>query len=100
MAGEELLTLDTFSAAVGEKFSVDLGGEAGALELELVEAEARPGSENAPRQPFGLVFLGPEQPWLPQGTYLFGHPTAGPLGIFVVPVSQDTEGTRYEAIFA
>jgi uncharacterized protein DUF6916 len=93
------LTLETFSPALGEAFAIDLG-EAGTLELRLVEAEARPGSLNAPRRPFALLFRGPAQPLLPQGTYAFEQATIGPLAIFVVPIAQDDEGTSYEAIFA
>jgi hypothetical protein len=95
------LTLEIFSPAVGETFTV--GGEGGAkVDLILVEATAlgTAPAPNAPRTPFSLLFHGPGEPFLPQATYRFEHPSLGAMGIFIVPLGSDEHGTAYEASFA
>jgi hypothetical protein len=42
-----------------------------------------------------LLFEGPDEPQLGQGTWPFDHPQLGPLEIFVVPVGR----TSYQAVF-
>lgn len=91
--------LDTFTPALGDEFQVD-AGQAGKFELKLTEASAGTGGENLPRDPFTLLFQGPPNPVLAQGTYLFDHPKAGRHEIFIVPIARDDEGSSYEAIFA
>jgi hypothetical protein len=93
------VTLQSFAPVVGESFDVD-AGNAGKLELKLVDASAKPGDPNAPRAPFGLTFSGPPDTVLTQGTYLFEHPALGTFEIFIVPFTADGEGAGYEAIFA
>jgi hypothetical protein len=97
------LTAATFSIHVGTDFTVALRpAEAGtvALRLDTVTAtEPRPG---APRQdPFSLVFTGPPDRPLDQGTNDLVHPALGSLSIFIVPLGPDpaTGRPRYEAIF-
>jgi hypothetical protein len=36
---------------------------------------------------------------LPQATYRLEHATLGAMDVFLVPIGQDREGVRYEAIF-
>ncbi len=53
-----------------------------------------------PRQEaFSLIFLGPAEHFLPQGTHKLDHPKLGPLEIFLVPIGQLTGGFQYEAVF-
>lgn len=96
MAGE--LTLETFTPVVGDVFEVD-AGEAGMLELKLVEATAAP-DPNAPREPFTLTFKGPVEPILAQQIVPLRHGSLGTLEIFVVPVGRDADAASYEAVFA
>jgi hypothetical protein len=92
-------TLDTFTPAVGETFTV--GGEDGAkVELLLVEATPKDAGPYAPRPPFSLLFQGPADPFLPQATYRFEHPSLGVMEIFIVPLGLDEHGATYEAFFA
>jgi hypothetical protein len=92
-------TIETFRPAVGEAFTV--GGEEGAtVELLLVEAESRDGGPDAPRPGFSLLFHGPAEPPLAQGTYRFEHPGIGAMEIFIVPLGRDEHGSVYEAFFA
>jgi hypothetical protein len=68
-------------------------------EFELLTNE-RFAATPARRQPFSLVFRGPGEELLPQSTYLLEHPELGALQIFLVPISRDEGGARYEAVFA
>jgi hypothetical protein len=93
------LTLETFTPAVGEAFTV--GGEEGAtVDLLLVEAKHKDAGSHAPRPPFSLLFHGPADPLLSQATYRFEHPELGVMEIFIVPLGRDEHGSVYEAFFA
>ena len=52
------------------------------------------------RRQFSLLFRGPVDPFLSQGTYRLDHAELGALDIFLVPIGPDAEGMRYEAVFA
>jgi hypothetical protein len=92
------LTVETFRPAVGETFTVgDPGGTT--VELVLVEATAKDAGPQVPRPPFSLLFHGPADPFLPQASYRFEHPTLGVLGIFIVPLGRDEHDATYEAVF-
>jgi hypothetical protein len=92
-------TIETFRSAVGEGFAVgDKGGAT--VELLLVEAEEKDRGPGAPRAPFSLLFHGPAEPALAQGTYGFEHPDIGMMEIFIVPLERDEHRSVYEAFFA
>lgn len=91
------LTHDTFATLVGEPFAI--AAEPSAIELVLEQATLGAEPPDAGRRPFSLVFRGPPQPLLPQRVYRLEHAKLGALEIFVVPLAQDVEATRYEAIF-
>jgi hypothetical protein len=90
------LTHETFAARIGEPFAI---AEPAALDLLLEEANLGTEAPDAPRQPFSLVFRGPPQPLLPQRIYRLEHEALGALEIFIVPISCDAGGARYEAVF-
>jgi len=92
-------TLETFTPAVGESFTVGGDGEA-TVELLLAEAAAADSGEHAPRPPFSLLFQGPADPLLPQGTYRFEHGAVGAMEIFIVPLGRDEHASVYQAVFA
>jgi hypothetical protein len=99
----ERLTADSFAPAVGETFAVD-AGDAGRLELELVESrlhdpDASAADAAGTRAPFTLLFRGPVEPVLPQRIHRLEHESLGPMEIFIVPIGQDESGTSYEAVF-
>ena len=48
---------------------------------------------------FSILFRGPQERPLPQGTYAFEHPHLGTFPLFIVPVGADYQGLRYEAVF-
>jgi len=93
----ENVTVDSFEGRVGDRFDLDADGET--HELTLDECK-RLGSAALEREPFSLVFLGPGEPILPQRTYPLSHQELGRLEIFLVPIAQDDDGTRYQAIFS
>lgn len=92
----EDLTVETFEDRVGDGFR--LVADDGTLDLSLVECE-RLREAAREREPFSLVFLGPSEPILPQQIYRLEHDELGELEIFLVPIAQDADGTRYEAVF-
>ena len=104
MTDFQWFTCDDFSDVVGQAF--DVAVDAGSpLALELVQATeggeaGGAGPEGQVRQQFSLLFRGPLDPALPQGTYRLGHPRLGEMEIFLVPLGPDTEGMQYEAAFA
>jgi len=49
--------------------------------------------------PFTLILRGPRTPLLAQATYAVRHPRRGMIEIFLVPIGQDADGTRYEVTF-
>jgi hypothetical protein len=82
--------------AAGDSFELAAGG--GVYLLVVEEAEELPRAAREAGS-FRLLFRGPAQPLLPQGTY----PLKGSRrtdDIFIVPVSANGEAVRYEAIFA
>ena len=108
MSTLETPTADEFEATLESPFALDLG-EAGTLTLTLVGLQRlggdpapapAEGTDAPPRQPFSLVFRGPLEAQLGQGTYALRHDALGVLGIFLVPIARDAEAMRYEAVFA
>ncbi|WP_188892149.1 DUF6916 family protein [Paenibacillus radicis (ex Gao et al. 2016)] len=88
-------SLSFYKEAAGSSFQV-IGTEP-PLELELVEVEDK-GITSGYEQ-FTLLFRGPLQPFIPQQTLQLRTQTVD-VAIFIVPVAQDAEGTRYEAVFS
>jgi hypothetical protein len=97
----EDFTYATFAERLGEPFRVVSKGEARPVELTLAEATElapAPGLEYA-RPPFSIVFRGPAESPLPQGTQRFDNDVLGTFEMFIVPIGADDDGLTYEAIF-
>ena len=96
----ETFSLATFSDLLDDDFHVDLDGGA-SVDLRLAEA-SRAGLPQQPggREPFSLLFRGPGAPILPQRIYAVEHAGLGAFDIFLVPLTPDEGGGRYEAVFA
>lgn len=99
----ETLELETFAPLVGDAFTLR-PPDGDPLELVLSEAERSgdgpAGGMPGRAVPFALLFHGPPERPLDQGTYRLEHPQLGAVEVFVVPVGPDERGPRYEAIFA
>src|SRR5436189_4905234 len=69
-----------------------------AVELAVESVNSLP-SHRLRAAPFSLMLRGPRNPMLPQATYALRHPTLGAIQLFLVPIGQDANATRYEATF-
>ena len=70
------------------------------LELPLAVESVRPLPPHRFRAaPFSLILRGPQAPLLAQGIYALDHPRHGRVELFLVPISRDASGARYEVTF-
>ena len=87
-----------FAGQLNQVFRLRL--ESDALALELIEAkELGQGGEDGGRRAFSLLFRGPAEPLLDQGTFSLEHGEMGELELFLVPIGRDDAGCLYEAVF-
>ncbi len=89
-----------FAELIGSRFTIPIE-EGGELALTLVEVNALGSREEGGRtvESFSLIFEGPPDLLLPQGTYSFSHAQLAELVIFVVPIGPRGDVLGYEAIF-
>ena len=93
-----ILTEKDFSPHLNSKFYVEFTD--GSIELVLAEVTpypARP-TDQSGMDRFSIFFEGTGV-CLPQNLYHLKHDQMGELDIFLVPVSGDQTGYRYEAVF-
>ena len=93
------LTEREFSKYLNSKFNLASNGRE--VQIELVEVKAYlPGEhEQQGMERFSVFFAGPGDPVLPQQVFHLSHDQMGEFDIFLVPVSGDQRGYRYEAVF-
>jgi len=96
------LTENEFSHHLNTKYRVNVDA-AKPIELELVEVKSyvnkdKP-SEQGGMERFSIHFRGPADIMLPQGTYGLSHERMGDFDLFLVPISREELGFRYEAVF-
>jgi hypothetical protein len=89
------LTADDFAEKTGTVYEVSVQGSS--FPLTLAEFQTLPNSGREGGS-FRLEFCGPMDPILPQAIYPL-RDGGDELEIFIVPISRDRDGTRYEAIF-
>jgi hypothetical protein len=92
------LTEAEFSKHVNTKFRVALE-EPFDLELTGVKGYLSQAHEQTGMERFSAFFLGPADRYLGQKVYSLDHEQMGTFDIFLVPVSRDENGYRYEAVF-
>ncbi|MEG3163328.1 hypothetical protein U1701_01855 [Sphingomonas sp. PB2P19] len=92
-----MLSLQSFAAAVGEEFAMQIG--TASMPLALVEAKPLSHATGGYRQPFSLMFRSASPVVLPQKTYPLTNATMGNHAIFLVPVGRDAVGVLYQAVF-
>jgi hypothetical protein len=51
------------------------------------------------QETFSIFFHGPLDSYMLQGMHKLKHNHLGELGIFLVPIGQDQDGFKYEAVF-
>lgn len=92
------LTEKEFSKHVNTKFGVAVEPP---VELDLTEVKGYLSREHEETgmERFSLFFRGPGDRYLRQQIYPLEHEQMGAFELFLVPVSQDQDGYRYEAVF-
>jgi hypothetical protein len=92
----ENLTRDDFAACIGSSFRLcpDQADGFDLLVEQVSELKTVEGQES-----FSVYFRGPGDRLVRQATYPMEHERLGRLEIFIVPISRDNEGIRYEALF-
>ncbi|MBL4802113.1 MAG: hypothetical protein JKY45_09475 [Emcibacter sp.] len=90
------LSHDDYHPLVGEVFKLDAAGDT--LELVLDNSKTL-GEGQREGGPFSLLFKGPKEPMLAQGTFPISHDKLGSHELFIVPVGEDNDAVHYEAVF-
>lgn len=101
-------TCDAFAPHVNEAFTVKFP-DGMALDLVLVSAtpaKLQPHDGRAlgksgfvRRDPFSLIFRGPQEYQLNQRIHSFSHPIMGEFDMNLVPIGPGETGWLYEAVF-
>lgn len=90
------LTAATLTEQLNTKFRLQTPSS-DVLELELINVED---IESSPRQErFSILFRGPLEPAVWQGTYKMEHDQLGAFDLFIVVLGREEDGMRYEAVF-
>jgi len=89
-------TIDSLTELVGSSFEV-ISNEKSPFTLTLKDVSVHVNTPN--HQNFSLYFQGPLDHFLAQGIYQLDHPTLGSSELFLVPISKDSNGYLYEAVF-
>jgi hypothetical protein len=92
----EDVTAGTFSEILNTRFRLNLT-QSDVLELELIKVEDL--ATSAKQERFSVIFRGPRDRGLSQGTYSFEHDKLGTLDLFIVPIGMEEDGVVYEAAF-
>ena len=90
------LTQEAFAQNLNTNFRVS-GDDSSQFDLELTEVSELKLVKT--QEEFSLVFRGPLDHFLGQGTRSFEHEKMGQFELFIVPIKQDDKGYYYEAIF-
>src|ERR1041384_2868161 len=96
----ENLTEAQFAAQLNTTFRVRVDTPQ-PLELKLIEVTGWQSQtqEQSGMERFSVIFKGPAHILIPQQTCTLEHEQLGTWDIFLVPIAQDEDGFRYEAVF-
>jgi len=93
------LTEQEFSKHIGSEFQAYVNQNEVALKLADVKGYLSKPNEQSGMERFSAFFDGPGEMKLPQAIYHLRHEKMGEFDLFLVPVSGDANGFRYEAVF-
>jgi len=93
------LTEKEFSQHVNTKFQLKLDDQQIELELVGVKGYLPQANEQGGMERFSVFFDGPGHLRLAQRLYSLEHEQMGEFEIFLVPISGNEKGFRYEAVF-
>jgi hypothetical protein len=88
------LSKAVFLALLGETFAVWIGNDS--VSIQLIQIDD--GLPSVVAEQFSLVFRGPSDPVLPEGSYTVSHHTAGSTTLFLQPSAHHLH-SYYEAPF-
>ncbi len=74
-----------------------IAGDGRTLDLELISVSGLLETER--QRNFSVIFLGPSDSPVGQGTYRMEHDRMGAADLFIVPVGRSQKGYEYEAVF-
>lgn len=93
------LDLDSFESQLGTTFLINQEGAKVHVKLVHVTNFASAKQTEAGKEGFSLLFRGPKETTLKQGTYLIEHGALGKFSFLIVPVgTKDTRAPHYEAV--
>lgn len=100
----EQMSFESFASLVKSNFSLWIDAQ-DSVEVELFEVTPlvlgpMGGTPQRTCENFALIFLGPADRLLPQKMYWFESPSIGRFELFIVPVSREPAGIRYQATFS
>ena len=93
------LTEKEFSQHLNTKFQLKLDDQEVELELVEVKGYLPQAHEQTGMERFSVFFDGPGNTRLAQRLYSLDHEQMGEFEIFLVPISGNEKGFRYEAVF-
>jgi hypothetical protein len=93
---EASLTHEAFNQHANSIFRVQLDRDTG-VDLELIEVSEL--KLHPQQEEFTIVFRGPLNAYLGQGSANLTHQQMGEFELFIVPIRQDEQGFYYEAVF-
>jgi hypothetical protein len=92
------LDQEAFVRYRGEAFHFSLP-QALSVKLELVEVQDRASAGAVGGECFAVIFRGPQDRPLTQGTYEVWSRRSGAFSLFIVPMRPDGQTQHYEALF-
>ncbi len=98
----EKLTIDNFSQLEGKTFKISEQSGGACLSADLIEVKSLRKEEQGAddkREPFSIIFRGPNEPVLAQGIHKLEQEDFGQVELFLVPIGPDATGMCYEAVF-
>jgi hypothetical protein len=96
MASPETLSLDDFATLTAPLLVPTRDAP---IALRVKSTQALPPHALRATPPFSVIFEGPLDRALRQGTFAVDHPVHGRMEVFLVPIARSATGIDYEAVF-
>ena len=94
-----LFDAEAFEACLNQAFTLSDGDYRD--ELELIRVDRLSGAQTTTaREAFSAIFQSRSDVLLEQRIYNLNNAGMGDMQIFLVPIGQDENGVRYEAVFS
>ncbi len=93
----EKISHENFSGHLNALFRVEVAETS--LELELVEVEVGKPIDASLRDPFTLIFQGPKDSILAEGSHNLSNDDAGSFELYIIPIVSLGDQQLYQSIF-